>query len=69
MAGLMISDPTLREGPRDGKTFVFRTTFTKREGSETETAIMDLAARAMKDAVGKKGSTSEFGWNYGKKDG
>lgn len=51
---------------------------------------MDLAARAMKDAVGKvrerrlpeantlmhcnncwlqKGSTSEFGWNYGKKDG
>ncbi|VDP27244.1 unnamed protein product [Heligmosomoides polygyrus] len=39
------------------------------EGSESEKDIMDLAARTMKDAVGKKGSASEFGCNYGKKDG
>uniref|UniRef100_A0A183FLM5 [Fe-S]-binding protein n=1 Tax=Heligmosomoides polygyrus TaxID=6339 RepID=A0A183FLM5_HELPZ len=71
MAGLMIRDPALREGkPSD--------------------EIMDLAATAMKDAVGKvkarnlpevdiempcnicwlqKQSTSEFGCNYGKKNG
>ncbi|VDP60470.1 unnamed protein product, partial [Heligmosomoides polygyrus] len=39
------------------------------EGSESEKDIMDLAARTVKDAVGKKGSASEFGCNYGKKDG
>ncbi|VDP27241.1 unnamed protein product [Heligmosomoides polygyrus] len=70
MAGLMIRDPALREGrPRDGKGYLFRTTFTRPEGSESEKDIMDLAARTVKDAVGKKGSASEFGCNYGKKDG
>ncbi|VDO75309.1 unnamed protein product [Heligmosomoides polygyrus] len=70
MAGLMIRDPALREGrPRDGKGYLFRTTFTRPEVRESEKDIMDLAARTVKDAVGKKGSASEFGCNYGKKDG
>ncbi|VDO83943.1 unnamed protein product [Heligmosomoides polygyrus] len=69
MAGLMIREPSLCNGPSDGKGQLFRTTFTRPEGSEPEKDIMDLAATTTKDAVGEKGSTSEFGCNYAKKDG
>ncbi|VDO83947.1 unnamed protein product [Heligmosomoides polygyrus] len=69
MAGLMIREPSLCKGPSDGKGQLFRTTFTRPEGSESVEDIMNLAATTMKNAVGKKGSASEFGCNYAKKDG
>ncbi|VDP61236.1 unnamed protein product [Heligmosomoides polygyrus] len=69
MAGLMIREPSLCKAPIGGKGQLFRTTFTRPEGSESEKDIMDLAATTMKDAVGKKRSTSGFGCNYAKKDG